>query len=736
MPTALTGCSLLLSLVALVGISSAATKYVNASTGNDTYDCSSATFVNGTTGPCLTIARAEAVSSPGDTISIAAGLYRLTVGHTPKAGQITPKNNQTFTGQTACIPTVAPCAAVISGGILIGPLATLDPQTGYYKVTGQTQAGFVTTYHCDPGWDGCNYPEDLFFDTIPLQHVKCITVSCNAGTPPPLTCTGTYATDQWWFDYLNHVIWFCDNPAGHTVETNVQNTMFSPNAASNVTVQNLTIKEFASRFNEGGGLDPNYNLQILYDRVTTNWVVRNNYVTLNHSTGVRDSFGMQILNNVITVNGQVGIGGGVTAGFPVHPSGLVVQGNTVTYNNFAHVSPGFGAGGMKWGNTANAVVRGNIVNNNLGNGIHFDVNSIDPLIDGNTVQNNLDAAATDSGNGTGIICEIGEGGCTIRNNNVSFAGQYGSYGIQTSTTTGAQIYCNVVTETANNNVPLAVSADNRGVITVEPNQGGEYVSTGNYVHHNQIIWSAGQRGKIGFYFHNFRNVSVVETGNTVVVMDTFRNAPAVGAYVELLGATPSGFNGVWQVRGSTSTPSKTYTFTDPISGLGTASVPGTSSDQPDFFSANTPPDYNNYHASSTSGAWFVYDNDKTGTGVARPFSSYQGRGADVHGTFDTIYDMDLPSVSITSPSDQASVANPVKITATASDASGIRRVEFYVDWTLKATVNAAPFNYTWTGSGGAHTVAAMAYSNAGVRNCNALTLTQASPGTLAGAPGP
>jgi parallel beta-helix repeat protein len=691
--------------------------------------------VSGTTGPCLTIARAEFVSSPGDTISIGDGLYRLTAGHSPRAGHIIPKHNQTFTGQAACTPTVAPCAAVISGGILIGPSAIVDSGTGYYKVTGQTQAGIVTPYNCDPEWDGCNYPEDLFFDDTPLQHVKCVTMSCNNGIPPTLTCTGSYATDQWWFDYLNHVIWFCDNPAGHTVETSVQSTMFAPNAASNVTVQNLTIKEFASRLNEGGGLDPNYNIPILYTRVTTNWVVRDNYFTLNHSAGIRDGFGMQILNNVLTVNGQVGIGGGVTAGFPVHPSGLVVQGNVVTYNNFAHVSPGFGAGGMKWGNTANAVVRGNIVSNNLGNGIHFDVNSIDPLIDGNTVQDNLDVGSN-TGNGTGLICEIGEGGCTIRNNNVRFEGQYGAYGIQSSTTSGAQIYCNVVTETANNNVPLAVSADNRGVITVQPNEGGEYVSRGNYVHHNQIIWSAGQRGKIGFYFHNFGNVSVVETGNTVVVVDTFRNAPAAGAYVELLGATPSGFNGVWQVTGSTSTPSKTYTFTSQISGLGTASVPGTSSDQGDFFSANTPPDYNNYHASSTSGAWFVYDNDKTGTGVARTFSSYQGRGADVHGTFDTIYNRGFPSVSITSPSDQALVANPVTITATASDASGIKKVEFYIDWTLKGAVNAAPFNYTWTGSGGAHTVAAMAYSSAGVRNCNALTLRQASPAALAGAPGP
>ncbi|HXX01241.1 MAG TPA: Ig-like domain-containing protein, partial [Candidatus Acidoferrales bacterium] len=59
------------------------------------------------------------------------------------------------------------------------------------------------------------------------------------------------------------------------------------------------------------------------------------------------------------------------------------------------------------------------------------------------------------------------------------------------------------------------------------------------------------------------------------------------------------------------------------------------------------------------------------------------------------------------------------------DKSGIRKVEFYVDWTLQATVNSAPYNFNWTnGNSGAHTVAAMAYSSAGIHACYAVTLTQ------------
>jgi len=52
-------------------------------------------------------------------------------------------------------------------------------------------------------------------------------------------------------------------------------------------------------------------------------------------------------------------------------------------------------------------------------------------------------------------------------------------------------------------------------------------------------------------------------------------------------------------------------------------------------------------------------------------------------------------------------------------------VEFYVDWNLQTTVANPPYDFNWTkGTTGSHTVAAMAYSNAGVRNCYAVTLNE------------
>ena len=114
-----------------------------------------------------------------------------------------------------------------------------------------------------------------------------------------------------------------------------------------------------------------------------------------------------------------------------------------------------------------------------------------------------------------------------------------------------------------------------------------------------------------------------------------------------------------------------------------------------------------------------------GSNSPSTFAHFQSVGADVHGTADTIYTSGFPKVAITIPADQSSFSNSVMVTAAASDASGISKVEFYVDWTLQATVTSAPYSATLTpGASGPHTVAAMAYGNAGVRACYAVTLNE------------
>jgi len=565
-----------------------------------------------------------AANPAGTTFVIYPGTYRL-------EAHIVPKNGDSFVGQTACAPPKTSCPAILSGSRVIGPLAKLNGVN--YEVTGQTQQGTVSLLNkvCEAGYLACNRPEDLFFDGVPYRHLY--------ATSLPAIGTG-----QWWFDYANHIIYFHDNPASHTVETSVLDTAFA-SAANNVTVQYLTIEGFANPL-QRAGIEPSTGN--VTPTSSLNWTVRNCEVFNNHGEGVRFAFGEHVYNSYIHNNGSLGIGGGLNS---TAASGIIIQGNTITYNNYAHVLPGSGAGGVKVGYTANVVLRGNTITNNAGAGIHFDSNGISPYIDGNTITDNL--------MGAGVEYEISSISALVRNNVVlrnalpgdvpGSTAQIGSYA-----STGVKAYCNVI------EVPNIGSAAGSNAATVGGSDRGYnpdspfqyYMSTGNDFHHNTVIWQAGARGWVGY-----------------VLYDALH--------------------------------------------------------QPNFFTENTPPDYNTYHLSSLSATAFIYDNNITQENALKTFAEYQAAGADVHGTADTNYTSGFPTVKITSPADQSSFATSVTVAAAASDKSGINRVEFYVDWNLKATVTGGPYSFDWTTATiGSHTVAAMAYSNSGIRSCYAVTLTK------------
>jgi parallel beta-helix repeat protein len=560
-----------------------------------------------------------ALSPAGTTFVIYPGTYRLT-------RHIVPKTGDSFIGQTACAPPRTSCPAILTGSRIIGPLARLNGNN--YEVTGQTQQGRITftNYLCQPGYLSCNLPEDLFFDGVPYQHLY-------ASSLPSI------GAKQWWFDYANNIIYFHDNPAGHVVETSVLDTAFL-STANNVTFQYLTVKGFASPLTRAaieptdGNAKPTYSL---------NWVVKNCELYNNHGAGVRLAFGLQVYNSYLHDNGALGITGGTVS--PA-PSGIVIQGNTITHNNYAKVLSGVGAGGFKVGYTANLVLRGNTISNNDGTGVHFDATSASPIVDGNVI--------TENAGGAGIGYEISVNSALFRNNIVlrnaiPDAVPGNAAGIGSYASIGVTMYCNVL-EVPNNKGANAmmVVGSNRGFNFAPPY---EYLmSKGNSFHHNTVIWDPGSAGAVGY-----------------LLFDALH--------------------------------------------------------QPNFFLDNTPPDYNTYHLPSLSAANFIYDNNPLQKNTRKTFTQYQASGADIHGSADTNYTSGFPTVAITSPADQSSFTNSVAVQATAADKSGINRVEFYVDWKLQTTVAGPPYSFNWTnGTTGAHTVAAMAYSNAGIRNCFAVTL--------------
>lgn len=403
-------------------------------------------------------------SSPaGTTFVIYPGTYRLSV-------PIAPKTGDKFIGQTACAPPKTVCPAVLSGSRL---LTKFQRSGSYYYATGQTQQGqiYITATQCLPGHLGCFYSEDLFFDGKPLLHV---------------TDLSQVVSGTWYFDYANNTIYFYDNPVGHVVEASVAAAAFQGNG-NDVTIQGLTIKEFAAPITAGaigmyGGAAST--------RAAANWIIQNNEILLNHGDGVRINFGYRILNNYIHDNGNLGIGGGtligaITTAPESTPSNILIQGNEIAYNNYAEVKPDFGAGGVKIGNTRGVSLIRNYIHDNLGTGFHADTNNIDTLADGNTVEDNTEE---------GLFNEISYS-ATFRNNVLRRNGyvhadhnewMYGA-NILSSTSHDVTAYCNTVEVSAEGGNGMNIIAQGRT----------GYTSANNYFHHNTVIfdgasgWSGG-----------------------------------------------------------------------------------------------------------------------------------------------------------------------------------------------------------------------------------------------------
>jgi large repetitive protein len=104
-----------------------------------------------------------------------------------------------------------------------------------------------------------------------------------------------------------------------------------------------------------------------------------------------------------------------------------------------------------------------------------------------------------------------------------------------------------------------------------------------------------------------------------------------------------------------------------------------------------------------------------------------------------LIDTQPPAVSLTNPASGSIVSQPITVEATASDASGITNVEFYLDGQRVATDTSAPYTYNWnTGSTteGAHTLRAVATDLAGRTGEQTISVTVSRSATPADAEGP
>jgi beta propeller repeat protein len=123
------------------------------------------------------------------------------------------------------------------------------------------------------------------------------------------------------------------------------------------------------------------------------------------------------------------------------------------------------------------------------------------------------------------------------------------------------------------------------------------------------------------------------------------------------------------------------------------------------------------YAAPFSWAWNTLA-ESNGAHVLRA-TAYDGAGHSAYDERSVSVDNTTPSVSLTTPGEGAVVRDTVAVQAAASDtASGVSRVELYLDGVLVKTCTVAPYSWQWDTvpcSEGAHVVAAAAIDQAGNR---------------------
>lgn len=100
-------------------------------------------------------------------------------------------------------------------------------------------------------------------------------------------------------------------------------------------------------------------------------------------------------------------------------------------------------------------------------------------------------------------------------------------------------------------------------------------------------------------------------------------------------------------------------------------------------------------------------------------------------------DTTAPTVSITSPSNGATVNGIVSVSASASDNVGVTKVDFSLDGTFKLSDTGSPYNYSFdskTLANGSHTISAKAYDAAGNTKTASITVNVQNPDVTAPSP--
>ena len=409
--------------------------------------------LNTTIYPGEDIQAAVDANPPGTEFLIKAGVHRMQ--------SIRPKPRNRFIGEEG---------AILSGARL---LTGFQREGDLWVVSGQTQENPKRTGYCFDGKDGmneasprCNFPEDLFFDDVPLKHVA---------------AKGAVGPGSWYFDYPGDRIYFWDDPTGRKVETSVTPVAVHGEGATGLVFRGLIVEKYA---NSG-------QIAAVATMNADDVIIEDNTFRLNHAIGVEICCGARgrISGNLITWNGQMGLASwrGVD---------LVVQGNEISYNNFAGYQTGWEAGGNKFVETTGLQVLDNYSHHNRGKGFWTDGDNRDVLYAGNRIENNTDY---------GIFHEVSLS-AVIRDNVIVANGWHG---ILIDTSADAEVYGNEVTGNGTRSVPSGYQYQiwSRNGRMGEVGLFGPWETRNLYVHDNFVtgVYLAGMVGPNELFSTSYNN---------------------------------------------------------------------------------------------------------------------------------------------------------------------------------------------------------------------------------------
>lgn len=142
-----------------------------------------------------------------------------------------------------------------------------------------------------------------------------------------------------------------------------------------VLIEGLEIRDYDS--NPGEGVIRSVDSSL-------DWTVRANEIHDNGGQGVKFVGGWSVIGNYLHHNEQYGIGGS--------GNGVLIEANEIAFNNpDGALSPYSGAGGTKFVNSDDLVIRGNCSHDNDGPGLWTDGHNVNALYEGNLVFDNTHA---------------------------------------------------------------------------------------------------------------------------------------------------------------------------------------------------------------------------------------------------------------------------------------------------------------------------------------------------------